>query len=174
MIRQLAELLTGEATYQMLRPRIIDLECANDPLRLENARLRIENRRLRKHQHQLRRDIRLIREAYYDAACLCAWHVAGLAITRRDCQAQECPRASGRERALLRIGRIHNGRTLKTTNPDELHAALHSAKIMAEREPYRLKLYMPKICIACVMVSFCPLCVTLIASESVTNSATRM
>jgi hypothetical protein len=54
------------------------------------------------------------------------------------------PRKWVRARALLRMARVHNGRTITTTNSQELDAALSQAKTSAERNPARLKLYLPK------------------------------
>ena len=113
------KLLGRDMSYAALRQRCAQLERDNSLLRVENARLKAENRHLRRKQGALRKEVGLVREAYFDAACLCTWHVAGLATSRRACYAAGMsPRKWVQARALLQVAHVHDGRTLATDNAE--------------------------------------------------------
>ncbi len=139
------QLLGRPLDYGTLHKAAEELQRQLDAARLDNARLRAENRRLRAHNGRLRADLRRLRRAHADAACMAAWHAAGLSTSRRDCvDMGMSERSWAAARGLLVLGRLHSGRRWLTEDPQALAAGLSYGLRRAEESPLAWRARLPR------------------------------
>lgn len=133
MIRQLIDLFSQHNDPAKLRAIIRKQRDIIDRLRLENAQLRAENRAMRRRLGD--KDLRLLRQAETDAVLLGALHFAHQPTSRRACQAVGIGALHWRRAmALLQVARVHDGRGLDVTTPEDFERALRVARERVERD----------------------------------------
>jgi hypothetical protein len=116
-----------------------------------NASLVAKVAQLKKENHYLRRGnrimphVRIVQRAYAGAQMLALWHCGGYRTGRKAAMLNGMSdRTWYAARALLMVGRVHNGRSFTTDEPSELETALLSAVKRSEMDPGLLHARLPR------------------------------
>jgi hypothetical protein len=126
MIHKLIDALTRAKDDNRLRDAFLKLAQDNERLRLKVAQLQSENRQLRRRLHDA--ELRLLRRAEADALLVGALHFADLPTSRRACaEVGLGHRRWVRAQALLKLGRVVDGRRIVTDAPEDFERAVRVA-----------------------------------------------
>lgn len=133
MIRQLIDAFAAHNDPAKLRAIIAKQRLIIDRLRKENAQLRHENRDLRRRLADA--ELRLLRQAETDAILIGGLYFAGQYTSRRACQNVGIgPLHWRRAMALLQVARVHDGKRIEASTPEDFERALRVASERVKRD----------------------------------------
>lgn len=136
----------------LLKPRKdAEFTAINNQLADDNASLTAKVAALTKENHYLRRGnrvqphMRLVQRAYAGAQLLAIWHCAGYRTGKKAALANGMSdRTWYAARALLMLGRVHDGHKFTTSDPAEIETRLHGATQRAGVQPELLNVRLPR------------------------------